>query len=52
MKYDPLLWDQREVRAAGPGSNRTRAKARRLAKVTGNRKIRRNLGEYISDACT
>ncbi len=38
---DPLRWDKRERVVAGPGDNRSRAKARRLAKKMGNRIKRR-----------
>lgn len=38
---DPLRWNKRERVACGPGSNRSRAKARKLAKATGNRQKRR-----------
>lgn len=38
---DNLHWDKREKVVCGPGSNRTRAKARRSAKRLGNRMRRR-----------
>ncbi len=41
VSADPRLWDRREVRVAGPGSNRSRAKARRAAKRRGNQRDRR-----------
>lgn len=37
-------WDRRERTAAGPGSNRTRAKARKAAKKYGN-KVKRKEGK-------
>lgn len=38
---DPLRWLKRERTVCGPGSNRSRAKARKAAKATGNRIARR-----------
>jgi hypothetical protein len=41
VKYDILRWNKRERVAAGPGSNRSRAKARKQAKRRGNKLARR-----------
>lgn len=38
---DDKRWDKRERNVAGPGSNRSRARARRQAKRRGNRDRRR-----------
>ncbi len=40
-KNEKDKWNKRERVACGPGSNRSRAKARRLAKKIGNRIKRR-----------
>lgn len=45
MSSDEKNWTRRERKVCGPGSNRSRAKARLRAKTTGNRAIRRRQKE-------